>query len=326
MKKQLLTLAFGVFAMSALNAQTVIFDNGPLFDLAGQGSGGANASTLHDGLSTYGAGHAVSSGFRVADDIVIGAGETWTIDSLVFFAYQTGSGNTSSITDVNVRIWDGVPGAGGSIIWGDSTTNVMIETDWSGTYRTGDFGSTTCAPATCIDRPIMRNGCTIGTTLAAGTYWIDWQVGGLLASGPWAPPVNLGAGITTTGNSMQYNPTGATWTPLTDGLLTTEAYGMPFLVIGSVTVGIDEIDFTKAISVYPNPATDRVTVSLDFGFTSNDNVTFTMYDVLGKTVQQVSKISSRQLVIERQNMNNGVYFYEVTVGDKSVKNGKIVLQ
>lgn len=326
MKKQLLTLAFGVFTLGALNAQTVIFDNGPIFDIAGGGSGGSNASTLHDGMGTYGAGHAVSSGFRVADDIVIPSGETWQIDSLVFFAYQTGSGPSSSITDVNVRIWDGPPGAGSNIIFGDSLTNLMITTEFSGSHRTGDFTSTTCAPATCVDRPIMRNACVIGTSLGSGTYWIDWQTGGLLASGPWAPPVNLGAGVTTTGNSKQYNPTTGAWADLFDGSLTTEPQGQPFLVVGSVFTGLNDINFDQAVSVYPNPVSERAFVSFGFPTTKEDNVSFTMYDVLGKIVYQVNQITTKQITIERNNMKNGVYFYEVSVGNKSVKNGKIVLQ
>lgn len=234
MKKSLLILSVaGLMAFQTAQAQTVIFDNGPVYDVLGGGAGGGNASTLHDGMSTYGAGHAVSTGFRMADDIVIPCGQEWVIDSLVFYAYQTGSGTTSSITGVNVRIWNGIPGAGGSIIWGDSLTDVMITTEFDGGYRTGDFTSTTCAPATCVDRPIMRNATVIGQTLPSGTYWIDWQTDGSLASGPWAPPVNLGAGNTTTGNGLQYSPTTATWGAFGDGGTLTPQ-GLPMLVVGTV--------------------------------------------------------------------------------------------
>src|SRR5215204_3593711 len=121
MKKQLLTIAMVILGGMTSFAQTVIFDNGPIFDLPAGGSGGMNASSLHDGMTTYGAGHAFSTGYRVADDIIIGANTTWTIDSLVFFGYQTGSGNISSIDNINVRIWDGPPGAPSNIIFGDST-------------------------------------------------------------------------------------------------------------------------------------------------------------------------------------------------------------
>ena len=37
----------------------------------------------------------------------------------------------------------------------------------------------------------MKQTVTIGTSLTEGTYWIDWQTGGTLASGPWAPPIAI---------------------------------------------------------------------------------------------------------------------------------------
>ena len=37
----------------------------------------------------------------------------------------------------------------------------------------------------------MADVVTVNTTLPAGTYWLDWQTGGTLASGPWAPPVAI---------------------------------------------------------------------------------------------------------------------------------------
>jgi hypothetical protein len=326
MKKSLLTLAaFAVVSGQAL-AQSVIFDNGPVYDVMGVGVGGADVSTLHDGMGTYGAGHALSSGFRVADDLVIPAGETWTIDSLVFFAYQTNSGNTSTITDVNLNIWNGLPGDPGSVVvFGDGTTNLLIETAWMGTYRTGDFGSTTCDPTTCNARPIMRNSVTIGTTLTAGTYWLDWQTGGSGASGPWAPPVNLGAGVTTTGNAKQYDPTAAVWNDLFDGALTSDPQGLPFLVVGSIATSINEVSANNAVTVTPNPMSVSATVTI------NENIagsTYSMkvYDILGNVVKNVENINEKKFILERGSLTSGVYFYEVFRGASSVKNGKLIVQ
>lgn len=326
MKKTLLTLVIVFLSGVALNAQTVIFDNGPLFDLAAGGSGGANASSLHDGMTTYGAGHAFSTGYRVADDIIIGAGSTWTIDSLVFYGYQTGSGPISSIDNINVRIWDGPPGAPSNIVFGDSTTNLLITSDFSGTYRTGDFTNATCAPATCIDRPIMRNAVQVGTTLSTGTYWIDWQTGGTGASGPWAPPVNLGAGVTTTGNAKQYNPTTGLWVDLADGALTTEFQGLPFLVVGTITTGIQEIQTQNLISVFPNPLSEQATVSFNFPVSGDDGISFTVYNVIGEVVRKIEKVSTQQFTFSKGSLKNGIYFYEINKGDKVLKNGKLVIQ
>jgi len=326
MKKTLLTIAATIFC-GGLMAQSVIYDSGPIYDLAGGGSGGANASTLHDGLTTYGAGHAFAVGYRVAEDIIVPAGETWTIDSLVFYAYQTNSGNTSTITAVNVRIWNGTPGGTSTIVFGDSTTNVLLTTEFSGTYRTGDFTSTNCAPATCVARPIMRNATVIGTTLTAGTYWVDWQTDGTVASGPWAPPVNLGAGNTTTGNAKQYNndPANANytnWVDLTDGGTLTPQ-GLPFLVVGSIVTGVNEVEPGRNVSVYPNPVLAKATISISG--TTNEKFSFSVYDLVGNLVRTYENLSAGSFTFDREGLQNGVYIYEVRGNDNSVKNGKIVL-
>lgn len=327
MKKSLLTLAAAAMIGTTSFAQTVIFDNGPIADLIGGGAAGADASTLHDGMGTYGAGHAFSSGFRVADDFVVAPGTTVLIDSLVFYAYQTGSGPVSTISEVNVRIWNGVPEDGVStVVFGDNTTNIMITSEWSGAYRTGDVGAANCPAATCVDRPIMRNACTVGTTLTPGTYWIDWQTNGTGASGPWAPPVNLGAGVTTTGNAKQYDPGAMIWNDLFDGALTSEAQGMPFLVVGTITTGINETVVNNNVTIFPNPISQSAMVTINVPVSKSDKLTMTVVDILGNVVRKIENISDRQFEFKRGSLSDGVYFYEMTNGAEILKNGKIVLQ
>ena len=167
--------------------EAVLWDNGPLVTNPGGGAGGADASALQTalGLSTYGFGHAVSSGFRVADDFTVPAGG-WLVSDITFFAYQTGSTTTSTINNVNLRIWDGPPGQGGSnVVFGDTATNRLASSAWSNIYRVLDTGLLDTA------RPVMADVATVNTFLPAGTYWVDWQTGGTLASGPWAPPVSI---------------------------------------------------------------------------------------------------------------------------------------
>ena len=85
---------------------------------------------------------------------------------------------------------------------------------------------------TTTNRPIMTAVGAVNTVLPAGTYWVDWQIGGTLASGPWIPPVTI-LGQTTTGNSLQFTTTG--WAALTDtGTLTPQ--GLPFIVEGQPAI------------------------------------------------------------------------------------------
>ncbi len=211
-------------------AQALLFDNGPVFNSVGTGAGGANESVLYTttfAMGTIGFGQQLTASNRMADDFVV-SGCNWSVDSIVFFAYQTNSTTTSTFTAVNFMIWDGEPGAPGSnIVYGDSTTNRLSTTRFSGTYRITETTTGNTA------RPIMRNVCaTAGLTLAPGTYWIDWQSGGSLGSGPWQPS-RTPVGQSITGNGKQRVGSGAwTWANAVDGGTSTPAQGFPFEIYG----------------------------------------------------------------------------------------------
>ena len=61
---------------AAFNPAAVLYDNGTLVTHPGGGAGGLNASAVQTALgnSTYGFGHAISAGLRVADDFTVPAG------------------------------------------------------------------------------------------------------------------------------------------------------------------------------------------------------------------------------------------------------------
>ncbi len=233
-----------------------IYDNGPLTSGTAPGCSGdgGNASILQDAtlsMSMFGAGHAVSSGFRVAEDFVVPSGQTWNVTGANFFAYQTNSGATSTMNAVNVRIWNGVPGTG-TVVCGDTTTNRMTATAASGIFRTLES-------APDCTRPVMVQHVDLSSCppLAAGTYWIDWQTGGSLASGPWAPAIAI-AGQATTGNAMQFDANSSSWVALLDaGSGTTQ--GLPFVLEGPAgpALAIDAAAAVLTDSCAANPAQDN---------------------------------------------------------------------
>ncbi|WP_337872838.1 T9SS type A sorting domain-containing protein [Ignavibacterium sp.] len=205
--------------------EAVLYDNGPVVNSPGGGPNGADGSVLQTalGLNVLGFAHQQSSNFRVADDFVVPAGQTWTINTASFYAYQTGSTTTSTITGVNVRIWNGQPGVG-TVVFGDTTTNRMSATTWSNIYRYSDT-----APGTT--RPLMKQTVTIGVTLGEGHYWIDWQTSGSLVSGPWAPPISIN-GQTNTGDALQYGS--GVWNPIIDNGTSQAPQGLPFTLDGTI--------------------------------------------------------------------------------------------
>jgi len=230
---------FSALLLVSASGDPILFDGGPLTTHPGGGANGYDLSALQNAatvnvpipMNILGWGGAAPG--RSADDFVICDPAGWNISTITVYGYQTGSTPVSTITAATLRIWNGVPGAGGSaIVFGDDTTNVLSSTCWTGIYR-----------ATIVDplgstRPIMSNVLTVGTTLPPGRYWIDYSLSGSLASGPFTPPVTR-LEQPNTGNAVGSGD-GIAYAPLIDtgvGAGATYRAGLPFQVRGTAASG-----------------------------------------------------------------------------------------
>ena len=222
--------------------EVLLYDNGPLVTHPAGGFGGTDASAVRprSTMSVYGFGFQASAGNRIADDFTVTDADGWNDGSVTFFGYQTGSTTTSTFTGLNLQIWDGPPdNPASSVVWGDTTTNLLANSISSNSYRVLD------TDLTASNRPVMADTATVGARLPAGTYWLDWQADGSLASGPWAPPISI-LGTTTTGNAMQYTSTG--WAALID-TGSAAAQGLPFVIEGSTSGAPDfELPFRHPLA------------------------------------------------------------------------------
>jgi uncharacterized repeat protein (TIGR02543 family) len=242
----------------------ILYDNGPWVTSFGDGPGGSDVSLLQNvslGLTTLGGAVNLSGAgphFRMTDDFTVITPGGWTVDFVTLYAYHTGSTTTSSFTGANFRIWDGPPNDPVStVIFGDTATNRIVETGWTGAYRYSEnnVGNT--------QRPLMYLTAEAGVYLDPGSYWIDWQLAGSIASGPWQPPISI-LGEITTGNGMQLTSTG--WQNFVDGGSGT-AQGAPFKLWG--TTVCDNLANVSWLSVSPTSGlissgeTDTIDVTFD---------------------------------------------------------------
>ena len=221
-------------------ARDVLWDNGPLINFA------PDQSMLQDtslNMTTYGFGHQILNAYWLSDDFTIPVDDTWNIETITFFAYQTGSSLTSTITAYHVVIFDGPPFEPTSnIVFGDMTTNVLQATGWSGIYRTLESspGGT--------NRPIMANICDVMVTLGAGTYYAIWQADGSLTSGPWAPPISIW-NEDTTGDAWQSLDDAVTWAYIVDGITGT-GQGLPFIIEGMHSTPVENMSWASIKALY----------------------------------------------------------------------------
>ena len=90
----------------------------------------------------------------------------------------------------------------------------------------------------------------------------------------------------------------------------------------SVVTGIKKLkELNLFVSVYPNPATDYLTLDVkEFEFT---NLSFQLYDINGKLLQS-EKIMGKQTSIVMSNLAPATYFVKVISGNQSIKEFKII--
>jgi hypothetical protein len=235
------------------SSEAILFNNGPLVTLPGGGCSGGDASILDGtlGLTVFGFAANKATYFYIADDFTNSA--AWNLDSIKFFTYQTGA-TTVTINGVYVRIWNGAPNAGGTVVWGDTTTNRLAAARFTNIYRALNTTPTDC------QRRIQEVIANVNVSLPPGTYWVEWGLTGTAASGPWQPPITI-SGQASTGNALQRN--GTAWANLLDG---TNQQGAPFIVYGtsgpSCPVGAPS---------NPNPANGATGVSINPGNASWTN-------------------------------------------------------
>ncbi len=202
--------------------RTVLYEPHFVTD-AGAMSNGADASWIKGSQSTYGPGAQNTSGNMIGDDFTLDAAST--INEIEVYGYQTGSSTTSTFTGLYAAIYDGHPGQGGNLVWGDMTTNIMTSTSFTNAYRGSDN------TPTGTTRPIMALTATgLNIQLEAGTYYLVWNMTGSGSSGPWGQPEAYPT-IGNSGNGIQYLASSGAWQNLLDSG-NNEPYGAAFKLVG----------------------------------------------------------------------------------------------
>ena len=249
-----------------------------------------NAGDLTTSNSTTGVGTQMvaTTTNRVADNFTVPAGQQWTLSKATFYAYQTNyAGTTSPFTDVRVRISNGNPSLGGStVVFGDLTTNRLLATSDAMMYRIAN--SVAPAPGTvpATNRQIWNIEATVNAVLPAGTYWIEWTLGAG-TGGNFSPPSTIVDARTQPGyNAVQYQSANATWVTLLDQGNPADApdvaVDMPFRLDYALTLDTDDKTFAEKVLVYPNPASNILTIAVSEGADSAQ-----IHDIAGRLVMDV---------------------------------------
>lgn len=154
-------------------------------------------------------------------------------------------------------------------------------------------------------------------------------VDSVMLGGAPAPPALMAAfgltqGNVTMQNSYKFYAEGFETTILfisMDETWTTPIYATfnPSALTLDTGVGTSENELGDNFKVYPNPTSDKITISMEKGDTKNKQIA--IYDIFGKQVKDIQLNStlenSNEIEIDVRNLSNGTYFVKVSSNSES---------
>lgn len=99
-------------------------------------------------------------------------------------------------------------------------------------------------------------------------------------------------------------------------------------VIYLMSTDIEQSNTLNQLSVYPNPANDKATISIISS--SNEKINYTLFDAQGKLIEEktldvISGINTIEININQLQLSKGVYFIKLGVKDKTITK-KLVIE
>ena len=92
----------------------------------------------------------------------------------------------------------------------------------------------------------------------------------------------------------------------------------------SATASIASISKDNDVNIYPNPMTDHST--LLFNNRNHQNTILSIFNAQGQIVQQINDIHSDRIIIERNGLPSGFYYYQLRNPNKIITTGKLIIQ
>ncbi len=90
-------------------------------------------------------------------------------------------------------------------------------------------------------------------------------------------------------------------------------HGTPGGVNSTSVLGVNDFD-ENVVSVYPNPMVAKTTITVS---NTTSPLSLTIYDMLGREIKMM-KTNSNKFILEKENLNTGVYILKLTTDNESV--------
>ncbi|MCX6275267.1 MAG: T9SS type A sorting domain-containing protein [Bacteroidetes bacterium] len=91
--------------------------------------------------------------------------------------------------------------------------------------------------------------------------------------------------------------------------------------VNAIPSGVSELSILNEMKIYPNPVTSQLTVR----FASDEFHQIKITDLAGKEIRS-AEFTGKQITIERETLNAGIYFLQATDHQQHIVNAKVIVQ
>ncbi|MBK6984611.1 MAG: T9SS type A sorting domain-containing protein [Bacteroidetes bacterium] len=95
-------------------------------------------------------------------------------------------------------------------------------------------------------------------------------------------------------------------------------------VTPDLSTGINNYSNSNNIKVYPNPINDYAT--LNFSNLNKKIHALIIYDIFGKVIRTINNITSEKVIIEKDTLVNGLYYYVLKSDNEVISNGTLMIE
>ena len=85
---------------------------------------------------------------------------------------------------------------------------------------------------------------------------------------------------------------------------------------------LNEVSLENSFEIYPNPSNGNFTV--DTHMLKYDNISISVYDLLGSKIQKFENIKSFPFKMDLNELSNGIYYFKINSGDKTITQKVII--
>ncbi len=236
----------------------------------------------------------------------------------------TPGGATSFCTGQSLNLTAGSNGGGGNptYAWNTGGTQQTIAVNSPNTYTVTVTDGACTATASVTVAGVSAGVADFSVSVTENTVVINNNSTGVTGNYGW----DFGNGAAFPDNSASFSFTYDTLGTYTITLEYNDVCGNIQTATEQVTIStissVSQPSLAGAVSIYPNPFGNQATININ-GF-SGATFQFTLVDITGKTVRKETGMAGNSLLIDRDGLQSGMYFYNIQVQGQNVQ-GKLLI-